>query len=72
MNNLQNQDLIRELDKIHDVLDRVTEYLQAQNEANALLHMSDKVMYAPLTSAAGLASRNMYDLMKRLREEDGS
>lgn len=67
--NLQNQDLIRELEKIFHTLDSVVDYLQTQNEANAKLHMSDKVMYSPLTSAAGLANTNLSNLIMRLYDE---
>lgn len=66
---MENPDLIRELEKIFHVLDSVVSYLQTQNEANALLHMSDKVMYSPLTSAAGLANTNLSGLIMRLYQE---
>lgn len=56
--------------KISTTLDRVTEYLETQSEANAALHMSDKVMYPPLTSAAGVANKALSDLIVRLYEED--
>ncbi len=69
MNNLQNPDLIRELEKIFHTLDSVVDYLEAQNEANAKLHMSDKVMYSPLTSAAGLANKALSELIMRLYDE---
>lgn len=57
--------------KISQTLDRVTEYLQTQSEANAALHMSDKVMYPPLTSAAGVANKSLSDLIVRLYDEEG-
>ena len=69
MNNLKNPDLIRELEKIFHTLDSVVDYLETQNEANAKLHMSDKVMYSPLTSAAGLANKNLSALIMRLYDE---
>lgn len=69
MNNLKNLDLIRELEKIFHTLDSVVDYLETQNEANAKLHMSDKVMYSPLTSAAGLANKNLSALIMRLYDE---
>lgn len=61
--------VIRELEKIFDVLDSVVDYLETQNEANAKLHMYDKVMYSPLTSAAGLANTNLSNLIMRLADE---
>ncbi|QNN99111.1 hypothetical protein SEA_FAUST_5 [Streptomyces phage Faust] len=66
---MQNPDLIRELEKIFHTLDSVVDYLETQNEANAKLHMSDKVMYSPLTSAAGLANKNLSALIMRLYDE---
>ena len=56
--------------KISQVLDRVTEYLETQNEANAILHMSDRIMYSPLTSAAGVANKSLSDLIARMYNED--
>ena len=66
---MKNPDLIRELEKIFHTLDSVVDYLETQNEANAKLHMSDKVMYSPLTSAAGLANKNLSALIMRLYDE---
>ncbi|QWT29902.1 hypothetical protein SEA_TUNATARTARE_6 [Streptomyces phage TunaTartare] len=66
---MKNLDLIRELEKIFHTLDSVVDYLETQNEANAKLHMSDKVMYSPLTSAAGLANKNLSALIMRLYDE---
>jgi hypothetical protein len=75
---MEKPDLIRELEKIFHTLDSIVDYLETQNEANAKLHMSDKVMYSPLTSAAGLANTNLSNLIMRLYDdyeketEDGS
>lgn len=69
---MQNKDLIRELEKIFDTLSRVTEYLEKQSQANAELHMSDKVPYPPLTSAAGISTGNLRDLISRLYDEDNN
>lgn len=66
---MQNKDLIRELEKVLEVLSRVTDYMQKQSESNAALHMSDKVMYPPLTSAASLATENLQGLVSRLYDE---
>ncbi|XAO35205.1 hypothetical protein SEA_FRANCOB_5 [Streptomyces phage Francob] len=66
---MEKADLIRELQKIFDVLDSVVDYLETQSEANAKLHMSEKVMYPPLTSAAGLANTNLSNLIMRLYDE---
>lgn len=66
---MEKADLIRELEKIFHTLDSVVDYLETQNEANAKLHMSDKVMYSPLTSAAGLANKSLSGLIMRLYDE---
>lgn len=66
---MEKPDLIRELEKIFHTLDSVVDYLETQNEANAKLHMSDRVMYSPLTSAAGLANKTLSELIMRLYEE---
>lgn len=66
---MENADLIRELQKVSDVLGNVAEYLKAQNEANAKLHMSSNVMYSPLTSAAALSHRDLTWLIMRLYDE---
>lgn len=67
---MENKDLIRELEKLHETLERVTGYLEMTSEANAALHMSDKVMYPPLTSAAGIASGSLASLIIRLKIEE--
>lgn len=67
---MQNNDLIRELEKIQETFERVASYLQLTSEANAELHMSGKVMYPPLTSAAGISLGNLASLIIRLRIEE--
>jgi len=66
---MEKADLIRELEKIFHTLDSVVDYLETQNEANAKLHMSDRVMYSPLTSAAGVANKALSGLIMRLYDE---
>lgn len=43
-------DLVREITKVQDVLDKAIEYHAKINEANAALHFADRVLYSPLTS----------------------
>jgi hypothetical protein len=43
--------------------------MKLQSEANATLHFSNEVFYPPLTFAAGLASKNITDLINRLRQD---
>jgi hypothetical protein len=66
---MEKADLIRELEKIFHTLGNVVDYLETQNEANAKLHMSDRVMYSPLTSAAGVANKALSGLIMRLSDE---
>lgn len=66
---MEKADLIRELEEIQETLEDMTTYLEMTSEANAKLHMSDKVMYSPLTSAAGLANTNLSNLIMRLYDE---
>lgn len=44
-------DVARELEKVGDALSAAAKYLSLQNESNAALHMNDKVLYSPLTTA---------------------
>ena len=44
-------DALRELAKVEDALASAEEHLTKQNEANAALHMSGRVLYSPLTVA---------------------
>lgn len=66
---MDSQDLIRELQKIEAVLFKVEEYHSKTNEANSALHMSDKVLYSPLTSAVGVSLDNIHKIITRLANE---
>lgn len=57
-------DMVRELDKIHTALEHAGNHLSKQNEANASLHLSNKVLYSPLT----VAVLNAAESATRLRE----
>ena len=59
-----NPDALRELSKIEAALAAAEEHLTKQNEANAALHMSDRVLYSPLT----VAVVNARESAKRVRE----
>lgn len=59
-----NLDILRELSKIETALAAAEEHLTKQNEANAALHMSDRVLYSPLT----VAVVNARESAKRVRE----
>ncbi|MFC4334065.1 hypothetical protein [Salininema proteolyticum] len=44
-------DVLRELAKVEAALAAAEEHLTKQNEANAALHLSERVLYSPLTVA---------------------
>jgi len=50
-NHMSNADALRELAKIEAALEAAETHLTKQNEANAALHMSERVLYSPLTVA---------------------
>lgn len=62
-----NTDALRELSKIGEALKNAEEHLTKQNEANAALHMSERVLYSPLT----VAVINARESVKRVREALG-
>lgn len=63
---MENEDVIREVQKIYDVLNAVCVHLGAKDEMNAALHMSAEVRATPLTSAARTARANAVNLMSNL------
>lgn len=62
------EDLMREVDKIDGVLEAVEKYLTRQNEMNAALHMSDRVMASPLASAVTTARNGCESIRLRICE----
>lgn len=42
-------DAVREMDKVIDALERAATHLARMNESNAALHLSEQVLYSPLT-----------------------
>ncbi len=65
---MANEDVVREVQKIYDVLTAVCVHLGAKDEMNAALHMSQEVRATPLTSAARTARANAANLMSNLAE----
>lgn len=60
-----NADALRELAKIEAALAAAETHLTKQNEANAALHMSERVLYSPLT----VAVINARESAKKVRDE---
>ncbi len=58
-----DSDVLRELTKVETALEAAEKHLTTQNEANAALHMSDRVLYSPLT----VAVVNARESAKRVR-----
>jgi hypothetical protein len=56
-------DVLRELTKVETALAAAGEHLTKQNEANAALHMSGRVLYSPLT----VAVVNARESVKKIR-----
>lgn len=63
------EDVVRELEKAAGVLRAVERYLIAYNESMAALHMSEKVMQSPLTSAVQNAAFDAEQAALRLKGE---
>ncbi len=47
---MDSLDLIRHLEKCEHALEWTENYLARTNEANAALHLADRVFFSPLTS----------------------
>lgn len=47
---MHDTDILRELNKIFEALDKAVSYHCLVNQSNAVLHLSDNVMLSPLTT----------------------
>lgn len=65
---METEDLTRELEKIEAVLFKVEEYLTKTSEANAALHMSEKVLYTPLSSAVSVSLDSIHKLITKVAD----
>ena len=63
---MNNEDIIRELQKIDDTLTAVAIHLDAKDAMNAALHMSTEIRSTPLASAVRISRAATADLMIRL------
>lgn len=66
---MQAVDLVRELKKYQEAIQASLSYLKKQNEANALLHLSNEVLHSPLTTKMGVALLGISGLIDRLEDE---
>lgn len=67
-----NEDEVRELVKVRDVLRRVEAHLQARDAMNAELHMAHKVRPTPLTTAVEGACEAIDNLIPKTERPDYS
>jgi len=67
---MENEDIVRELQKIGDTLTAVCVHLDAKDSMNAALHMSSEIRSTPLASSAKNARAMTANLISRL--SDGS
>lgn len=66
---MHNDDLLRELDKIGTALHHAGEYLAKMNESNAMLHLSERVLYSPLTVEVLHAKESVELILAQLTPE---
>lgn len=66
---MTNADIRRELTKVQHALTYTERHLTLTNEANAALHMNDKVFYSPLTGAVHEASESIARILAALSEQ---
>lgn len=66
---MDRSDLLRELAKVSDTLQWAEKYLTRENEANAALHMNERVFYSPLTSQVHEATLSVDRVIADLQEE---
>lgn len=64
---LETMNLKRELDKIELALKHAVEYHKKVNEANAILHLSERVMYSPMTTELFNAHLSVLNLIQDIQ-----
>ena len=67
--NVEQRDLIRELEKAERVLSACERHFMAAAEANAALHMSERVIPNPLASSVALTRKSLEATIDALREK---
>ena len=67
---MNRNDLIRELEKIGDVLNAANTHFQSEAMMNAALHMSGSVRPAPLASAVQVACTSLDVLVQDLMDHE--
>ncbi len=67
---MKNEDFKRELQKVLEAIEAATEYHEKSNEANAALHLSERVLYSPLTAKLQTADNTLRNLLLMLEIDD--
>lgn len=67
---MERSDLVRELSKIMDTITWAEKYLTRENEANAALHMNERVFYSPLTTQIHESGLSLTRVLADLAEAD--
>jgi len=65
---MNRDDVRRELEKIRDVLDWAAKHHTRENEANAALHLNEKVFYSPLTTQLVEAQWSIERMIRNLTD----
>ena len=66
---MDRNDLLRELTKAQETLTWTEKYLTRENEANAALHLNERVFYSPLTTQVHDAVASLGRVITDLSEE---
>lgn len=69
---MEKNNLIRELQKIEDVLEVASKHFKAESEMNAALHMSATVRITPLGTAVINAKEDLAILISHISTEEES
>lgn len=63
-------DALREMEKIVEALEKAAEHHIKKDESNAALHLNDRVLHAPLTTALVSAHQSAMKVRDALLQED--
>lgn len=66
---MEHSDLLRELTKAKEAMVWTEKYLTRRNEADAALHLNERVFYSPLTTQVHEASESLGRVIVDLSEE---
>lgn len=67
---MKTVDALREMEKVVETLEKAADHHIKRDEMNAALHMNDRVLHAPLTSAIVQAHQSALKVRDALLQED--